>query len=464
MSKGFFTRRQFMNISGSAIAAGVVAKNAVAKNAVAKTTLLQPHLLSPAAPMPPSDTVRFASIGTGVRGCELLHATLSVPGTQCVAVCDLYDSRHDAAREAVENPSLPATRNYKEILDRKDVDAVIIAVPDHNHRMLVEAACAAGKDVYCEKPMSHTVEDGFAMVEAAQKNKRIMQVGSQRVSSILYSKAKEIYESGKLGEVTKIDAHWDRNSPSGAWVYPIPPDANEKTIDWNSFLGDAPKRAFDPVRFFRWRCFSDYGEGLAGDLFVHLISGIHYVTSTNTVASRAQSSGGLFHFKDGRDFPDLIETFYDYPNFRVGVRCNLNNESGEFIAFYGTKGTMIIQDATVTFTPQDTRPRPEGYSVMGWPKKLRDEYIKQWDAEHPEPAPGTFHVDPEGEKFSNPAGYSDTVDHQNNFFKAVRSRKPVTENEVFANHAVIGCHLSNYAYFNKCIAMWDASGKKIVKA
>ena len=214
---------------------------------------------------------------------------------------------------------------------------------DHQHRHIFEDACAAGKDVYCEKPMSHTVEDGFSMIEAAHKANRIVQIGSQRVSSVLYSKAKEIYDSGKLGEVTAIEAYWDRNSPSGAWVYPIPPDASEKTIDWNAFLGSAPKRPFDPVRFFRWRCFTDYGEGLAGDLFVHLISGIHFISGTNTVAQRAQSSGGLFHFKDGREFPDLIETFYDYPNFRVTLRCNLNNDGGEFIGFYGTKGTSDHQ-------------------------------------------------------------------------------------------------------------------------
>jgi predicted dehydrogenase len=452
-----FTRRQFIHIGSATLGAGVMAKNAAAK-----ATLLQPHLLSAAA-VPPSDTVRFASIGTGVRGCELLHATLSVPGVECVAVCDLYDSRHEAAREAVDNPSVTATREYRQILDRKDVDAVIIAVPDHNHRKLVEDACAAGKDVYCEKPMSHTVEDGFAMVEAAHKNNRVMQVGSQRVSSILYAKAKEIYDSGKLGEVTEIEAHWDRNTPSGAWVYPIPPDASEQTIDWNSFLGNAPKRPFDPVRFFRWRCFSDYGEGLAGDLYVHLISGIHCVTSTNTVAQRAQSSGGLYHFKDGRDFPDLIQTFYDYPNFRVYMRCNLNNESGEFIGFYGTKGTMIIQDATLTYTPQDTRPKPEGYSVVGWPKTLREQYLKQWHEENPVPAPLTSQLDEEVERYALPASYSDVVDHQANFFNAVRTRKPTTENEVFGNHAAIGCHLANYAYFNKTIAVWDANAKKIVK-
>ncbi len=144
-----------------------------------------------------------------------------MPGIECVAVCDLYDSRHLAAQESVKK-NVPATRNYKEILDRKDVDAVIIAVTDHHHRRVFLDACAAGKDIYCEKPMSHTVEDGFAMIEAAQKANRMVQIGSQRVSSILYAKAKEIYDSGRLGDVTFIEAYWDRNSASGAWVYPDP--------------------------------------------------------------------------------------------------------------------------------------------------------------------------------------------------------------------------------------------------
>jgi len=454
MSKHSLSRRQFMRLGTGALVAGVGAK----------TTLLQPHLLSAAArPVPPSDTVRFASIGTGVRGCELLEATLRVPGVECVAVCDLYDGRHDAAREAIKK-DIPATRIYREILDRKDVDAVIVAVTDHNHRRIVEDACAAGKDVYCEKPMSHTVQDGFAMVEAAQKNKRMIQIGSQRVSSILYAKAKEIYDSGKLGEVFAINAYWDRNSPSGAWVYPIPPDASESTIDWNTFLGDAPKRPFDAKRFFRWRCYQDYGEGLAGDLFVHLISGIHFITSTNIVAQRAQSSGGLFHFNDGREFPDLIETLYDYPKFRVALRCNLNNDGGEFIGFYGTKGTMIVKSSTVTFKPQDTRPQPESYSVKGWARKTREQYLQQWEDEHPEPKALTSNVDEEAETFAAPPGYSDVPDHQAHFFNAVRTRKPVVENEVFGNHAAIGCHLSNFAYSNKCVAVWDANGRKIVKA
>ena len=453
MPKNPLTRRQFIHLGTGALAATSAAK-----------VILQPRLLyaSP-RPVAPSDTVRFASIGTGVRGCELLEASTHVPGVQCVAVCDLYDSRHTAAREAVGNPSVTATREYRTLLDRKDIDAIILAATDHQHRHIFEDACAAGKDVYCEKPMSHSVEDGLAMVEAAHKNNRIIQIGSQRVSSVLYAKAKEIYDSGKLGQVTSINAYWDRNSPSGAWVYPIPPDASEKTIDWNTWLGNAPKRPFDAARFFRWRCFTDYGEGLAGDLFVHLLSGIHFISGTNTAPSRAQSSGGLFHFKDGREFPDLIETMYDYPNFRVTVRCNLNNAGGEFFAFYGTQGTLAIKDSTLTYRPEDTRPRPEDYSTGGWPKELRDQYLKQWDQEHPEtPALGSK-VDEEIETYTTPPGYSDTVDHEANFFNAVRSRKPVVENEIFGNNAAIGCHLSNFAYFNNCVAVWDEKNKKLVK-
>lgn len=453
MGKNSLTRRQFIRVGSGTVAAGTLLQ----------ATLLEPTLLaaSPRA-VGPSDTVRFASIGTGVRGCELLNASRRVPGIECVAVCDLYDSRHAAAQEAV-GKTVPATRNYKEILDRNDVDTVIVAVTDHQHRKVVEDACAAGKDVYCEKPMSHTVDDGFDMIAAAQKANRIIQVGSQRVSSILYAKAKEIYDSGKLGDVYAIEAFWDRNSASGAWVYPIPPNANEQTIDWNAFLDGAPKRPFDPVRFFRWRCFEDYGAGLAGDLFVHLISGIHFITGTNQVAERAQTAGGLFRWKDGREFPDLIETFYDYPNFRVMVRCNLNNDGGEFIAFYGTKGTLIIKDSTLTYTPQDTRPQPESYSIYGWPAAMRNQYFEQWRKDHPSPEPLHFRVDEDSEAYAVPKDYSDISDHQANFFNAVRSRKHVVEDEVFGNNAAIGCHLANFSYFNKTAAVWDAANRKIVK-
>lgn len=444
-------RREFLKAGSAAVAAGAGANHIL---------LQPPSMWASPQPVAPSDTVRFASIGVGVRGCELLRSTLRVPGVECVAVCDLYDSRHTSAQQVL-NKTIPATRNYKEILDRKDVDAVIIAVTDHQHRKIFVDACAAGKDVYCEKPMSHTVEDGFAMVEAAQKANRMVQIGSQRVSSILYARAKEIYDSGKLGDVYAIEAYWDRNSPGGAFVCPIPPDASEQTIDWETWLGGAPKRSFDPVRFFRWRCFTDYGSGLAGDLFVHLISGIHFVTGTDTVPQRAQSAGGLFRYKDGRDFPDLIETFYDYPNFRVMLRCNLNNAQGEFFGFYGSKGTLIIRDSTVAYTPQNVRPEPDEYTVSWWPATMRDEYLEKWKAEHPLPDPSGFVLDDQTETYALPDDYSDVVQHEANFFAAVRSRKRLVENEEFGNRAALGCHLANYSYFKRTAAVWDAAARRI---
>ena len=448
-----FTRREFMQWGAGAAAAGVAAK----------VTLLEPQRLwaSP-GPVAPSDTVRFGIIGTGIEGCTLLQSSLSVPGVECVAAADLYDSRHIAAKEALGGKDIETTRDYRRILDRKDIDAVLVATPDHWHRKAVTEAVEAGKDVYCEKPMSHSVEDGLAMIEAVQKHDRILQVGSQRVSSILYAKAKEIWGSGKLGEVDTIEAAWDRNTDSGAWVYPIPPDASEQTIDWNTWLDGAPQRPFNPTRFFRWRCYKDYGAGLAGDLFVHLLSGIHVVTGTNTPPQRALSTGGLYYYKDGREFPDLLWTMYDYPHFQVVLRCNHNNNyQGEFFGFYGKKGTMLINGSTLTFKPQAPSAQPEDYSIYGWPEKLRKEYLDKWRKEHPEPPPGRFKIEEEDEVYTPPPQYSDMADHEANFFHAVRTRQPVVENEVFGNNTALGCHMANYSYFNKTAAVWDSRAKRI---
>jgi predicted dehydrogenase len=453
MVKNSLSRRDFMRIGAGAAALG----------AAAKVTVLEPSkLLAAPGPFPPSDTVRFGIIGTGVRGCELLHASLSVPGVECVAAADLYDSRHGAAKEALGGKDIFTTREYREVLDRKDIDAVIVSTMDHWHRKVVEDAAAAGKDVYCEKPMSHSVEDGFAIIEAIQKNKRMCTVGSQRVSSIVYAKAHEFFAAGKLGMMDTVFAAWDRNSDSGAWVYPIPPDASPQSIDWNTFLDGTPRRAFDPVRFFRWRCFQDYGAGLAGDLFVHLLSGIQRVTGVNTAPSRAMSTGGLFYFKDGRDFPDLLWTMYDYPDYRVVLRCNHNNDYvDEYFGFYGKEGTLLIEGSKVTYIPQDTRPQPESYSIYGWPAKLRNQYLEEWHKEHPEPKPGHWKEDVQAEVFVPPPGYSDLADHEANFFNSVRTRQPVMENEIFGNNTAIGCHMANYSYFNKTVAVFDADAKQI---
>lgn len=433
----------------------------VAAGAAINTTLLQPSTL--AAQEDTGRKIRFAIVGTGIRGCVLLRAAREVSSGVCVGAADLYTTRHEAAKE-VWGGEIPTTGDYRRFLDSKDVDAILIATSDHLHRRVTLDAVAAGKDVYCEKPMSHSVADGLAMVDAVQGGKRIFQAGSQRVSSILYAKARDIYASGRLGEVHSIDAQWNRNSPGGAWVYPVPADASPRTVDWDRFIQDAPPHAFDPVRFFRWRLFADYSSGLGGDLFVHMLSGIFAITGLNTAPIRAYSSGGLYHYKDGREFPDFLETIYDYPaangNIQIHVHCNQsNNDADERISFFGSNGTLVVTGSSVTFTPQNVTPRFESYGWGGMTEAQRKQGMEEWRAAHPTPAQSA--AAPEAETFTLPKGYNDTAEHIANFYSAIRTRQHVVEDEVFGNHAAIGCHMANYSYFHRTIATWDAATNTI---
>jgi predicted dehydrogenase len=447
------TRRDFVRMGAGAVAAG----------AAMKTTLLEPAPLA-AQIDPGSRKIRFAIVGTGIRGTDLLKAARMVPSGVCVGAADLYTTRHQAAKEAWGS-DIPTTRDYRVYLDSKDVDAVLVATSDHLHRRVTLDAVAAGKDVYCEKPMSHTVADGQLMVEAVQKGNRIFQAGSQRVTSIVTAKAREIYASGRLGEVHFIDAQINRNSPGGAWVYPVPADASPQTVDWDRFLQDAPPHPFDPVRFFRWRLFADYSSGLGGDLFVHLISAIFTVTGLNTPPTRAYSSGGLYHYNDGRDYPDFLETIYDYPTangstIQAHVHCNQNNNDGDDrISFFGSTGTLVLTGNTVTFTPQDVTPRFESYGWNGMTNEQRRQGMEAFRAAHPVQPPAV--VANQVESYTVQQGYNDTADHIANFFRAVNTRQRVVEDEVFGHHAAIGCHMANYSYFHRGVATWDEGTKTI---
>ena len=193
----------------------------------------------------PSDRIRFGIVGVGMEGSGVLATAVALSGTECVAAADLYDGRHILAREIVGKP-IKTTRRYQELLDDKSIDAILIAVPDHWHKQVVVDALAAGKDVYCEKPMSHNPADGLAMVAAASKTDRIVQIGAQRTSSVLCAKVKEMIASGAIGDLNLIEATMGRNDPNGAWEYPPPPDLSPETLDWDTWLGTAPKKPFDP--------------------------------------------------------------------------------------------------------------------------------------------------------------------------------------------------------------------------
>jgi len=442
------SRRTFLQGGAAAAAGGLL---------VSKTVLLEAQPMMARA-VAPSDRVRFGIIGIGMQGSGLLAGAITIPGVECVGAADLYDGRHTLAREITANTTLPTTRHYQELLDRKDIDCVVAAVPDHWHRRVVVDACNAGKDIYCEKPMSHNVADGMAMVEAAQKNNRIVQIGSQRVSSVLCAKANELYKSGAIGDVEMVELTLGRNDPTGAWEYPPPPDLSPQNLDWDTWLNDAPKIPFNKYHFARWRCWKAYGTGVAGDLMVHLISGMLVTLGWNEIPRSATALGGIFRFPDGRDMPDFHTVLFDYHGIPVYVRLDLGAETPELARFMGPKGLLDTGEYELRHSAQagvDTEP---SYYSFIFPAKLRAEYVKQWHEEHDPPLGKEPMLE---DTVYRGHDWDDVRPHLNNFFQSVKSRKPVTEDAVFGNHAAIACHMANESYFRKQPVTWDEASKTI---
>ena len=402
----------------------------------------------------PNDRVRIALIGAGGQGSGDTRNALNVGGVELAAVADIYDGRLKRARE-VWGDQVFTTRDYREVLARKDVDAVFVATPDHWHSTIAIDAMNAGKDVYCEKPMVQQLSQGAPMIEAQKRTGRIVQVGSQRVSSIVYGKAKEMLASGAIGELNMVEAWVDRNSAIGAWQYSIPPDASPANIDWDRFLGQAPKVPFEPVRLFRWRNYRDYGTGVPGDLFVHLISGLHFATGA-LGPNRVYATGALRFWKDGRDVPDVLIALYDYPTFNVMLRVNLVDGATETMGlrFIGSEGIMAVDNGvTISKVPRELEP---GYSIDTFPKAQQEQFLKEYRQKYPaRPKLNTGQMSAE-ESFVPPKGYSDHFEHVRNFIAAVRSRKPVLEDAVFGFRAAGPALLSNISYFEKKVCLWDA--------
>ena len=407
----------------------------------------------------PNDNIQVALIGAGGMGSEDARSSQKVGGVKLVAVSDIYQGRLTRAKEQWGN-DLFTTRDYREVLARPDIDAVLIGTPDHWHRQVSIDAMNAGKDVYCEKPMVQRVDDGQSVIETARKTGRIIQIGSQRVSSIVYQKARELMQAGAISQLNMVEAWWDRNSQIGAWDYSIPPDATPENIDWDRFLGRAPKVPFEPVRLFRWRNYRDYGTGVAGDLFVHLVSGMHFVTGA-IGPQRVYATGGIRYWKD-RDVPDVLLGLYDYaasdrhPAFNLALRVNFVDGAGESsgFRFVGSEGILTIgHGVTVTKTPRESEP---GYTIDTFAKKTQEEFLKQYREKYPEQKASADAIRPEVEdKFLPPPGYSDHLDHHRNFISAVRTRKPVIEDAVFGFRAAGPALLSNVSYFEKRVCIWD---------
>ena len=443
-------RRSFLRAAGAACATTMLGAKIHALAAMQE----------PTRPIAANDHIQIALIGAGGQGQGDTKAAVQVPGVKLVAVADCYNGRLDHAKE-LWGDDIFTTRDYNEILARKDIDAVIIGTPDHWHKRASCDAMKAGKDVYCEKPMIHLYADGPEMIETARQTKRIIQIGSQRVSSLLYIKAKELLEAGAIGKLNMVTARWDRNSAMGAWSYTVPPDASPETCDWSRFLGTAPNIPFNPEHFFQWRKWKAYGSGVAGDLFVHLFSGTHFITGSHG-PTRGMATGGLRFWNDGRDVPDVMLGLFDYrEGFNLSLRVNFvdGGEESEGLIFTGSEGTMEIggRAVTVTRVPREQAP---GYMIGSFTEATQKQILADYGKKYP-PHSGKESLGGV-EKYEAPHGYFDSYDHFKNFFESVRTRKPVVEDAVFGFRAAGAALLSNLSIERGEVVKWDPDSMKLL--
>ena len=414
-----------------------------------------------------NDQINLALIGSGIQGIYDTQAALRVADVKLVAVCDLYTGRLDRAKE-LWGDDIFVTRDYRELLNRKDIDAVIVATPDHWHTKITVDALKAGKAVYCEKPMVQKFEEGQHIISVQKATGKICQVGSQGLASLGNEKAKQLYKDGAIGEMVLLDMYNDRYSAEGAWQYPIPPDANPNTIDFDTFLGKAPKVPFDSTRFFRWRNYKDYGTGVAGDLFVHAFSTLNHILGSKG-PTRAFSTGGLRYWNDGRDVPDVTLTFYDYPKtathaaFNASFRINFiaGGGGGGGFKMVGTEGVMEVGQNSVKLSRSKLDMIPDGYSMISHTEENQKKISAAYAAKNLEPRTSSLNI---GETiWEAPKDYKGGhYDHFYTFFQAIRGKGKIVEDPTFGLRAAGAALLANESYYTEKPVKWDPESMKLV--
>ncbi len=401
--------------------------------------------------------IRLALIGCGTQGTEDTNTALRVEGVKLVAVCDLYDGRLTKARERWGN-HLFTTKDYKELIGRPDIDAIIVATPDHWHLEIATEVMKAGKHVYCEKPVIHKLKEGKALVNAQRVSGVYFQAGSQGMASIGNRKARQLVMEGIIGKVNFIDGQYT-SPPRTPESYPIPADASEKTIWWKQFIGKAPKHEFDAQRFFFWRNWKDYSTGIAGDLFVHVLASLHYITDAHG-PEKVYTTGGIYNKLDPfRDTPDIMLGYFNYPDRNnVGaftVQLGANYVDGVSHAWgsmnfliVGSEGKLRVQWDKVTLQtlqPVDTA-RLSHLSTLG-------EGIDAFEVISPNEVVFKAGKDYKGGHY----------DHFFNFFTGIRNRTPLTSDVLFGVQSAAPALLCYESYLSGSPIYWDAEKLEVVK-
>jgi len=371
-----------------------------------------------------NDTLRVGCIGTGGRCRGLMKSLATIPNVAITAVCDVWDTNL-AEGKKLADPKAYATKQYEELLARKDVDAVLIGSPDHWHVPLTVAACAGGKDVYVEKPLTHDLTEGAAAVEAQNTHKRVVQVGTQQRSMTHVVAAYDLLKKGTVGTVHKVHCTWNRNA---ARAQRFKDGIDPKTVDWKRFLGTAKDQPFDPYKFRQWRWFWDFGGGIFTDLMVHWIDVVHWFLDLDHPATAA-SAGDFYSAKDVWETPDTVQTVLRYPDREVQVYFEgtfSNNRNGSMVEFMGSEGTLYVDRGRYEFIPDRGKAGKPSELVLGTGVKGLDFYDK-----------------PDGE-----------VLHLSNWVEAVRGRKKPSCPAEAGVSAASAAHLANQSLRTGQVAVW----------
>ena len=434
-------RREFINqvVSGAAV---------ISTTAVSSQKILGAN-----------DRVRIALIGCGGRGTQVAKLMQNVPDTEYVAVCDVYDTNANGAKQWAT--SAQTFKDFRKVLEMKDVDAIHIATPDHWHAAITVLACQAGKDVYVEKPLAHNVKEGRAMVEAARRYKRIVQTGTQHRSSPHYREVQEIIQSGQLGEVRYVRV-WNYTNITPDGIGRIPDSPVPEGLDWDMYLGPAPKVPFNKARFLStFRYFWDYAGGYMTDFGTHRLDSVQQVMNV-TAPKTVVATGGRFTLNDSGEMPDVLQVTYEYDEgpkgrfvmsyetvnlnaFGTGVRtagmnyygARMDNDRPHGEAFYGTNGTLISDRIGYEVFPEPLKPALTA--------RQRSQPVTE------------FRMQPKRVQSR------DTTDlHTKNFIECVRSRQaPAAEVEIGQRSTTVG-HLGNIAYKVGRRLQWDAKKEEFM--
>lgn len=429
-------RRSFLKQSGVTLAAGLTAAEL--------TGITKAY----GAAHSENEKINVGIIGVGGRGGSLLRWVRGKDDAKIVAVCDVYVKRRKAAAvQAGLDPDneKDCVADYKDILSRDDVDAVIIATPDHWHARISIDAMKAGKDVYCEKPMTKTVEEAKQVWETMEETKRVMQIGSQTTSSDQWWKAKEAISKGMLGKLIMSQGSYHRNSLEGEWNYSIDEDAGpnadgDNYIDWETWLGSAPKREFDPNRFFRFRQFWDYSGGIATDLFYHVMAPMNICWPEAQFPYKVMASGGIYVFKDAREVPDTFALMAEYPGeHQVVLSSSMANDTHIPGLIRGHEATMMIVEHG-----QFEGNTPE-ITVTAQPE-FKDSFKEKWGDEKV-----VFKTD----RDSRP-------DHMQNWLNCIKSREKPVLDALTAYKAMVTIAMSVESYRSGKVLYFDAEKQRVV--